>query len=62
MKKIFSKEKFIEYAGYEAYQRSLKMWDEENWIDDCEGKTVEECEAEGWRIADDWCVEVKDEN
>ena len=54
MKKIFSKEEYFENMGEEAEKVS--------WIEDCDGKTVEECNELGLLISDDWCVEVEDEN
>ncbi len=53
MKKVFSKEKFIENMKEKAIKSS--------WIEDCDGKTIEECNELGFRITDDWCVEVEDE-
>lgn len=59
MKKVFSKEKYIEDRGYERYQEIVKDCGEYNWVDICDGKVKEEC---GYGIVDDWCIEVEDDD
>lgn len=61
MKIIFSKEKYIEKMGYEAYQEAVKFGENNNYVDACDGKTIEECNKLGYLIPDDWCVEVEDD-
>jgi len=56
VKRVFSKEKYIEDRGYEEYQESV-LEDGHSWIDECDGKTKEECLYE---INNDWCVEVEE--
>ena len=54
MKKVFSKEKFFENTKTALSGIS--------WIEDCDGKTIEECNELGFFISDDWCVEVEDDD
>lgn len=61
MKKVFSKEKFIEVMGYEKYQEAVEIAGNDNYVDFCNRKTGKECAENGWLISDDWCVEVEDE-
>lgn len=53
MKKVFSKEKYI--------NDKTNKFKKDSWVDECDGKTIEECNKNNWLISDDWCVEVEDE-
>lgn len=55
MKKVFSKERYIEIEGEEAYAIS------KNWVDKCDGLTEEEMNQIYYATDDDWMIEVKDE-
>ena len=46
--KVFSKECFIEVEGHEVY---LKC---KGWVDDCDGKRVEQGEVNGWLSDKSW--------
>lgn len=51
--KVFSKEKYIKNMGKDAYNGVSKKW-----VDQCDGKTVEECGRMGFGIADSWVINV----
>lgn len=61
--KIFSKEKFFEVEGREDYDWIVEAGipEKKQWLTMCDGKTKEECEKEGWRICDEWCIEKGEE-
>ena len=61
--KIFSKEKYFEVEGRESYDWLVEAGIPEKkcWQTKCDGKAKEECEKEGWRIRDEWCVEKGEE-
>lgn len=62
MKKVFSKEKYIKIYGEEEYKKHVRICEKNNWIDQCDKLTKEECDKLGFGISDNWCVEVEDEN
>jgi hypothetical protein len=60
-KKVFSKEKWkqriIELGQWDE-NRQMKYNATESWLNDLEGKTVEEAEKMLYRINENWLVEV----
>ena len=54
MKKVFSKEKFLEVEESEEYKGN-------EWIDECDGKTEEQMKALGYMSEEKWMVEVPEE-
>lgn len=55
MKKVFSKEKYIERMGMKAYRTAHK------WVDEADGREVDERHrAAGtvYIVCDEWCIEV----
>lgn len=59
MKRIFSKEKFIERMGEDTYQEAFEIFGDGNWIDQCDGLTVEECEKMEFNISEAWIKEIR---
>lgn len=52
-KKVFSKEKYIEWCKQEQFP-----YDDCDWPDDCDGLTEEEMNEIGYDTEDVWMVEV----
>ena len=51
--KVFSKEKFINQEGQQAYS------DSKNWVNECDGLTKEEMEKLGFSTLNKWMIEKK---
>lgn len=60
MKKVFSKERFIESMGYEEYKKTI--FPDGSYVDECDGLTKEEMEELGYFTDEDWMIEVEEEN
>lgn len=61
MKRVFSKEKFIEVEGIEDYEQLEKNSKGNNWVDECDGLTPEEMIREKRCLAvSDWLVEIEE--
>lgn len=54
--KVFSKELFIKTHGFERYERSKE------WVDKCDGLTIEEAAKNGFTLLADWLIENEDNN
>lgn len=52
--RIFSKEKFIENSGIEAYKKCKE------WVDICDGKRVEAGEVDGYISDKKWEIEIEE--
>lgn len=52
MKKVFSKEKFIEYEGMNEYLKCKA------WVDECDGLTPEEMLKKRYIFSPSWMIEV----
>lgn len=59
MKKVFSKEKFIEVEGIDSYEETFENG--ESWVEECEGKTEKEIRELGYQTEEGWMIEIKDE-
>lgn len=57
MKKVFSKEKFIEDMGHEEYQKTIFPYG--SYVDECDGLTEEEMEELGYLTDEDWMIETE---
>ena len=53
--KVFSKEKWKEDQGYTEVEAKKN-----SWVNDCEGKTVEQITKMGYGVISDWLVEEED--
>lgn len=61
MKKVFSKERFIEDMGNEAYKASIQP-DGYSYVDECDGLTKEEMYNLGYLAEEAWMIEIEDDS
>ena len=54
--KVFSKELFIKTHGFESYERNKE------WVNKCDGLTIEETAKIGFTLLPDWLIEKEDNN
>ena len=60
MKKVFSREKCIEYMTTECGY-SKRMCENSEWVKECDGLTKNECLDLHYLVADKWMIEVEEE-
>lgn len=61
-KKVFSKEKFLEYEDCRnMFNILLAHYGEDNWVNRCDGLTETQIATLGYLTHEDWMIEVEDE-
>ena len=61
MKKVFSKERFIEDMGIESYKASIQP-DGYSYVNHCDGLTKEQIEVLGYETDEKWMIEIEDDS
>ena len=62
MKKVFSKEKYIEdMRAIGSNEEKIENIKNRSWVNKCEGLTREEIEKMGYTLDEEWFVEVPDD-